>query len=265
MKHRLSICLTLLLSFYSSSQWKTLFEAGMGTPLSLRYDCSPTFIFSADPSSNENIINFNIVDNQNTATMYAYLSPFNSQCELKAGIYKYIPEMGQYTSLRVFLDFQLEDTVGTIFFATSPDTVLINPNNGSNNWNVFASDVASMPIYFNNWNEDKNLFFYSEFDVSPGNVKFNYLRVEADTTHLLNVVSINEPDFKVFSSEKQVYIQTSANEVPFEVQLFDFAGKCVFQEQLTGEQSIPFNYSTGFYQVMILQNGSYYRTKIYLE
>jgi hypothetical protein len=249
MKHTISTCLLLLLSFYSSSQWKTLYEGGVGTPLSLRYDCSPTFMFSPDQSSNQTIVSFNAADNQNASEMSAYLSPFSSQCELKAGIFKYLPEMGQYTSLRIYLDLELPDSIGTIYYATAPDSSITNPNTGANNWIDFASDISSTPI----------------FNISPGNVTYKYLHIEADTTQMLSVANTINADFKVFSFGKKLSVKPPIGQTNYTIQLFDFSGNCVYQNQFAGDQELPLNYSAGFYLVVITQNNLTYRTKIYLE
>ncbi|MCC6701915.1 MAG: T9SS type A sorting domain-containing protein [Fluviicola sp.] len=265
MKHAISTCLLLLLSFYSSSQWKTLYEGGIGTPLSLRYDCSPTFMFSPDQSSNQSIVSFNVVDNQNASVMSAYLSPFSSQCELKAGIYKYLPEMGQYTSLRIYLDLELPDSVGTIYYATAPDSTLTNPNTGANNWTDFASNISSTPIYFSNLNGNQTIFLYTLFNISPGNVTYKYLHIEADTTQMLSVSNKINAEFDVFSFGKKLSVKPPIDQTNYTIQLIDFSGNCVYQNQFAGDQELPLNYSAGFYLVVITQNNITYRKKIYLE
>lgn len=257
---------TLLTSSFSSfSQWKTIYEAGYGTPLSLRYDCKSLFKFSGDPASNENIISFNITEDQNRIGMNAYLSPFNDQCELIAGIHKFIPEMGQYASLRVYLDLNLPDSVGTVYYATIPDSVFNHPTTLAPLWTDFASDIQSTPIYFSNFVGNKTLYIYSKFDVSPGTVFYNYLRIEADTTQVLNAPNQSQPDFRVFSSGKELQILTSFPDANYEVQVFDLSGKCIYREQKSGSQNLPIDYSKGIYLVLLTHEDLQYQTKIYLE
>ena len=257
---------TILLSSFSSfAQWKTIYEAGFGTSVSLRYDCKSHFTFNADPASNSNTINFNVTEDQNRIGMNAYLSPFNDQCELRAGIYKFIPEMGQYASLRVYLDLDLPDSVGTVYYAKLMDSVFTHPTTGAPMWTDFASDINASLIYFSNFEGDQTIYIYSEFDVSPGSVFYNYLRVEADTTQVLSTPDQSQPDFHVFSSGKELRIQSSLTDANYEVEVFDLSGKCVYRAQKSGSQNLPLDYSKGIYQVILTQNGFRHQTKIYVE
>lgn len=257
---------TLLLSTFSTfGQWKTIYEAGFGTSLSLRYDCKSNFRFSGDPASNQNTVSFNVTENQNQIGMTGFLSPFNDQCELTAGIYKFIPEMGQYASLRVYLDLNLPDSVGMVYYSTMPDSVFNHPTTGAPMWTDFASDIHSSLIYFSNFDGDQTIYIYSKFDVSPGTVFYNYLRVEADTTQVLSTPNQIQPDFHVFSSGKELQIQSSHPDAPYEVEVFDLSGKCLCREQKSGSQSLPMDYSKGIYTVVLTQEAIRYQTKIYLE
>lgn len=257
---------TIILSSFSSfAQWKTIYEAGYGTSVSLRYDCNPTFKFSGDPSSNQDIISFNVTEDQNRIGMNAYLSPFNDQCELNAGIYKFIPEMGQYASLRVYLDLNLPDSVGTVYYSKLMDSVFNHPTTGTPMWTDFASDVNASLIYFSNFEGDKTIYIYSKFDVSPGTVFYNYLRVEADTTQVLRTPNQPQPAFHVFSSGKELQIQSPLSDATYEVEVFDLSGKCVYREQKSGSQNLPLDYSKGIYLVILTQNDLRHQTKIYVE
>jgi hypothetical protein len=265
MKKILLFCLPLLCTLNGFAQWKTIYEAGFGTSVSLRYDCKSNFTFSADPSSNQNTINFNVTDNQNQIGMSAYLAPFNDQCELRAGIYKFIPEMGQYAYLRIYLELDLPDSVGTVYYSKSPDTTLINPTTGAPLWTNFASDVQSTLIPFSNFEGDKNFYIYSDFKVSPAAVLYKYLRIEADTTQVLKNPEQKTTDFHVFSSGKVLHINPSNPDSNYEVTLFDMSGKCVCREQKTGSQELPMDYSSGIYFAVVEQNHTRYQTKICVE
>ena len=264
MKTTLTIFFLLIFTLGVQAQWKTIYEAGYGTSVSLRYDCKSHFTFSPDPASNQNTVSFNVIDDQNRIGMNAYLSPFNDQCELKAGIYKFIPEMGQYASLRVYLDLTLPDSVGTVYYATIPDSVFDHPTTGLPMWTDFASDIQSSLVYFSNFDGDQTIYIYSEFDVSPGTVSYDYLRVEADTTQMLAVPSL-QTDFSVFSSGQELSVQPSQPNADYQLQLFELSGKCVYNAQKTGPQNLPLPFASGIYLVVLSQNGADYQKKIYIE
>ncbi|MNY27907.1 hypothetical protein D3C86_1618470 [compost metagenome] len=170
--------------------------------------------------------------------------------------------MEHYTSLRIYLDLDLPDSIGTIYYHKFPDTTAIHL---TTSWPPFASDISSSWVHFSNPEGDNMLFLYSLFDISPAAAFYNYLRVEADTTSILDVQAAAKPEFHVFSSGKKLHIQPSQPVADYEVQLFDLSGKCIYREKKSGEQHIPLDYSKGIYLVSVTQNENSYQAKIYVE
>lgn len=248
-----------------NAQWKTLYEAGFGTTVSLRYDCGSQFTFSQGGGVNESTISFNVVDNQNRIGMYAYISPFNSETELVAGIYKHLPALEQYASLRVYLDMDLPDSVGTVYYSKLMDSTFNDPLTGTPSWTDFASDSTSSWIYFSNFEAKNTIYIYTVMNLSPASIQYNYLRIEADTTKMLPAPGLSQADFKVFSSGKSLYVQPSQLDSDYRIQLFDLSGKCVYQEQKSGQQQLPLEVAGGIYMVVITQDKMSYQNKVYFE
>lgn len=262
MKKTILLCL-LLITLSAKAQWKTIYEGGFGTSVSLRYDCGSNFFFHS--TANQTTINFNVTDDQNRIGMYASMSPFSAQSELRAGIYKYLPEMAQYASLRVYLDMDLPDSVGTVHYSKLTDTIFEDPNSGTPMWTDFETDITSSLIYFANFEGDNTIYIYTDLDISPALIHYDYLRIEADTTQMLNSPINPQTDFDIFSSGNELYIQPNQTDSDYGVQLFNLSGTCVYQEQKTGQQQIPLDFSKGIYLVTITQNEKSYQNKIYVE
>jgi hypothetical protein len=262
MKKTILVCL-LLITLSAKAQWKTIYEGGFGTPISLRHDCSSHFFFQSD--ADQTTINFNASDDQNRIGMYAYMSPFSAQSELRAGIYKYLPEMAQYASLRVYLDMDLPDSVGTLHYSKLSDSTFNDPNTGAPMWTDFETDITSSLIYFTNFEGDNTIYIYTDLKISPALIYYDYLRIEADTTQLLNSPSNTQTDFDIFSSGNELYIQPSQTDTDYGLQLFNLSGTCVYQEQKSGQQQIPLDLSNGIYLVVVIQNGTSYQAKVYVE
>lgn len=262
MKKIVLVC--LFFTFLSAkAQWKTIYEGGFGTSVSLRYDCGSQFFFHSN--ANQTSINFNVTDDQNRIGMYASMSPFSAQSELTAGIHKYLPEMAQYASLRIYLDMDLPDSVGTLHYSKLSDSVFKDPNTGAPLWTDFETDLTSSLIYFSNFEGDKMIYIYTDLKISPALIYYDYLRIEADTTQLLNTPTDTQMDFDIFSSGNELYIQPSQSDSDYDLQLFNLSGKCLYQEQKSGQQQIPLDFSQGTYLVILTQNDVTYKTKIYIE
>lgn len=262
MKKAVLVCL-LLVTLSVKAQWKTIYEGGFGTSVSLRYDCGSNFFFHSEAS--QTTVSFNITDDQNRIGMYAFMSPFSAQSELKAGIYKYLPEMAQYASLRVYLDMNLPDSIGTVHYSKLMDTTFNDPNTGSLVWTDFATDITSTLIYFSNMEGENTIYIYTDLHISPATIYYDYLRIEADTTQMLNAPTSTQTGFDIFSSGNELYIQPSQTDSDYGIQLFDLSGTCVYQEQKSGQQQIPLDFSKGTYLVSVKQGETNYQAKIYVE
>lgn len=246
--------------FSATAQWKTIYEGGFGTPVSLRWDCGWRISVHSGGSSY-----LSLSESQNGMGIYADVSPFTDQTLVTAGIYKFIPEMGQYASLRVYLDLDLPDSVGTIYYAKLKDTIFKDQVTGTPSWTDVASGISSSLVYFSNFEGNNTIFLNTVFHISPASVFYNYLRVEADTTKVLDVPMAVKPEFSVFSSGKELHIKPSQPDADYEVQLVDLSGKCVYREQKSGQQHIPLDCSKGIYLVMVTQNEISYQQKVYVE
>ncbi|MDF3028038.1 MAG: hypothetical protein K0S23_2345 [Fluviicola sp.] len=255
--------LILLFTLSANAQWKTIYEGGFGTSVALRYDCGSGFFFHSDAS--QTTINFSVSDDQNRIGMHAYMSPFSTQSELTAGIHKYLPEMAQYASLRVYLDMDLPDSVGTVHYSKLMDTTFKDPNTGAPQWTDFETGITSSVIYFTNFEGAKTIYIYTDLNISPASIYYDYLRIEADTTQLLNSPGNTQADFDIFSSGNELYIQPNQTDSDYGLQLFDLSGTCVYQEQKSGPQNLPMNFSEGIYLVVVTQNGTSYQAKVYVE
>lgn len=261
----LAAFLILLINLSVFGQWKTIYEAGYGTSIPLNDDCIPIFRFYS--SADQTTISFNSTDDQNRLRMHALLSPFDNDSELSAGFLKFLPEMSQYASLRVYLDMNLPDSVGTIHYAKMTDTLLNDPVTGSIRWNDFDTGQLSQWLYLSNLEGDNTFYIYTTCKISPAVIRYDYLRIEADTTAMLNLISasLDSDEIHVFSSGNFIQIIPTDITTEYDLKVFDLSGNCVYHEVHSDQQQIPMNLEQGIYFVSVEQGHWSKQLKIYLE
>ena len=253
----------LCLTFSGQAQWVTLYEGGFGTSNVLNDDWGTHFYYSSAPGSNNSTAIGGSYDDMNKLRLLYYLSDFGNG---SAGMYKQITGMENYASLRVYLEMDLPDSIGTVHYAALTDGIF-QDQLGNPLYDEFASDQLSVTIPYYNMEGHNTMYFFA--DLLRGDsvhVWFNYVRIEADTTQMLHIPVLSDSDFTVYSSGSALHIQPANEDASYEVHLYNTLGNVAFEEAFTGNQQILPGTAPGTYIAQITnENGEFIRKKIYIE
>jgi hypothetical protein len=257
------ICFIFCFNFVSHSQWATLYEGGFGTTNKLEEDWGKLFHFSGAPGSNNNVALSGSWDDSNKISMLYYLSGFGAG---SAGIYKQIIGLENYASVRVYLEMDLPDSVGTIHYAALTDELFTDSLNNSL-CDEFASNQLGTTILYSNLEGHTSLYFYA--DLLRGDsvwLSFNYVRIEVDTTQMLNVTPLSNPVPIIYSSVHALHIDLGNEGSNFDVDLYNALGISVFEDSFMGKQTVPLDLEVGTYIVQITDHsGRISRKKVSIE
>lgn len=264
MKHSYFVFILFILSAVSSNaQWITLYEGGNNTTHNLNDEWGSHFFFGAG-SGNQATCIFGSSSVDNNCRMFYYYEPFGTGA---AGIYKKIPGMENYASLRVKLRMTLPDTIGSIdYYAVNLDQ---NGQNGNgyidSNWNHFGSDVLDQYVYLSNTDGDSSIYFRTELLRGDSiHFSYDYVLIEADTTQMLNISTNNETTFDLFSDGTQINIQASNNQETYAYTITSLSGNEMIQGQATGNTLIQDEFESGIYIVVIEGVTSTTTKKVYI-
>ncbi|AEA42068.1 T9SS type A sorting domain-containing protein [Fluviicola taffensis] len=262
---RITYIIAFIFSFNFSgySQWVTLYEGGAGTSNSLDEDWEERHYFSSAPGTNNNICITGAWNDSNKLKILYYQSGFGAG---SAGMYKQIAGLENYASVRIYLEMNLPDSVGTIHYAAFSDGLFADSLNHSL-YDEFASDQLSITIPYSNLEGHNSLYFYANLLRGDSVLLwFNYVRIEVDTTQMLNVPPLSNLDAIIYSSANQLHIDLGNEDSNFVVHLFNSQGINVFQESFSGKQMLPMEVETGIYIVQITdKSGRFTRRRIHLE
>lgn len=263
MKHGyFSLIFLFLFAIPAKAQWITLYEGGNNTTHNLKDEWGSHFFFGAG-SGNQATCIFGSSSVDNNFRMFYYYEPFGTGA---AGIYKKIPGMENYASLRVKLRMTLPDTIGTIdYYAINLDQ---NGQTGNgqidNSWNHFGSDVLDQYVYLSNTDGDSSIYFRTELLRGDSiHFSYDYVLIEADTTQMLNINTNPETQFTVFSNGTQINIQTNDQET-YAYRVASLSGHEIIQGQATGNTLIQDEFESGIYIVVIEGVTSTTTKKVYI-
>lgn len=255
-----------LLSFHSFSyaQWTTIYEAGTGTPIDLDQEWVSTFFFHAPSGSNNVFTSFGTPGSTNNAVnLFYYTSHFETG---SAGIYEQIPGMENYASLRIYVESDLADSIGSMTYSTMNDDEF-QDNLGNPLWDIFATDQIGQTIPFSNSEGNNTIYLYANL-LRGDSISFRikYVRIEADTTQFVGLPITKQDNFLAFTSGKELHIQTQNEEQPFTLQVFNSSGMKIYEEKTQGSQEIPTPYATGiYYASVIFEDQSFKQFKLFIE
>ncbi len=264
---RITCLLALICCFHPLSslhaQWVTLYEGGAGTSNNLHTDWAFRFFYASAPGSNTSQTIGCAADDQGKVKLLYYNSDFGNG---SAGIYKHIPGMENYAALRIFLEMDLPDSIGTVHYAALTDE-LFTDQMGVPIYDEFATGQLGVSIPYSNTAGYNSLYFFA--DLLRGDsvtIRFNYVRIEADTTQMLHLAPVKDPGFTVYSSGEALHIQTGNQETNYQVHLFNALGHPVLEQTLTGNQDLLPETAPGTYIIQITsEDGELIRKKIYIE
>jgi hypothetical protein len=263
---KIYLALFATLSFHSflHAQWTTIYEAGSGTSIDLDQEWGARFYFEAPGgSSNANTIFGTPGSSNNGVRLFYYTSDFGSGT---AGIYKQIPGMENYASLRIYVESDLPDSIGSMTYAKLNNEEFLD-GLGNPLWHEFASDQIGQTIPFSN--QEGNDMIYLFADLLRGDsisFKIHYVRIEADTTQFVSVPTINQNGFLAFSSGSTLHVQTQNEEQPFTLNLYNSSGANVYQTTTSGSQNIPVDYEAGIYYAYItFEDAGVKQFKVFIE
>lgn len=255
----------LSLHSYSHAQWTTLYEGGVGTNNDLAVgEWGYRFFFSPGGNVDEvhNIFGTSGGIN-NSARLFYYTNDFGSGT---AGIYKRIPGMEQYASLRIYVESDLPDSIGTMTYAKL-DSAEFTDDFGNPLWHEFETDHIGDTVYFSNQEGNDMIYLFANL-LRGDSISFHirYVRIEADTTQFVHVAITEGNGFLAYTSGQTLYIQTQNEELPYTLQLYNSSGMNVYETQINGSQEIPVPYDTGIYYAYVtFEDGSVKPFKVLIE
>lgn len=263
-KKHFSLLITFIFHLASHAQWATIYESGTGTPIDLDQDWGSTFFFHSPSGSNNVFTSCGTPGSTNNAVnLFYYTSDFESG---RAGIYEQIPGMENYASLRIYVESDLPDSIGTLTYATMNDGEF-QDNLGNPLWNVFATDQIGQTIPFSNNEGNDMIYLYADL-LRGDSISFriNYVRIEADTTQFVGIPVADQNNFQAFTSRNVLHIQSQNNEQSYSINLYNSAGMNVFQATGTGSQNIPLEFETGiYYAYFTFEDESIKQIKVFIE
>lgn len=261
----LSLLSILFLSYFSHAQWKTLYEGGAGTNNSLEVgEWGYRFYFSPAGTTNEAMSIFSPFGGTNNgARLFYYTNDFGSGT---AGIYKRIPEMENYVALRIYIESDLPDSIGTMSYSLVDSTEFAD-NSTSGFAPTFETGHIGDTISFSN-EEGKNMIYLYANLLRGDSIsfRFHYIRIEADTTQFLQQPIAMENGFATYTSGQTLHIQTEDPNLSYSLLLYNSSGAKVYETNSQGSQNIPVPYETGIYYTNVsFADGSTKNFKVFIE
>ncbi len=260
--------LFILITFtakFSISQYQVIYEGGYGTTNNLYDDWYERWYFDCGDNVPVATSNFYVANDSNRVQLMTYCSPLGPNFEVRAGIYKTIPGLELYSSFRIIANVSIADTIGTLAYNYLwIDTADQGPFQV---YEQFAGNISDSLLVVNNSGGNNTVFLEANlFQADSVKIRFNYVRIEVDTTSLILQSGLSTaPEVAVSSYQSTLSVQTSDNEEPYTIELFNAMGNQIYQATLTGNQTITPGVETGIYFARIHTSVSTQETSVYIE
>lgn len=264
MKKTLLLILLFFVAKLSIAQYQVLYEGGFGTPNSLHKDWGQRWHLYGGEGVSETSTIMCASEDSNRIELMTHSAPLGTNFEVRSGIYKTIPYLDQYTSFRIIVGMHLPDSIRELSY----NYLTLDTANQQqiSIYDQFAGNSTDSMIDVSNTAGNNTIFLeVNLFQADSVKVRFDYIRIEVDTTTNISQSGISQPYVGVSSYQSSIVIQTNNSTDSYTMELFNPQGNQIYQANLSGNQTITPGVESGIYFARISSVNGVQETTVYIE